>query len=213
MKRRERYAAEIRELAEAEGDLAARQVIQPWTHAIIAVVCAVVVWVIPAQDARAVAFASVLYLPLFAAVVAVPLGRIVWTYRLPENASPDPHADAHTNANTDTDTDTDTDTGVAGSDAVKEAGPRVHMWGVGISIALAGGLGAVVTALVPVSWIRWLLPVMGVWAVLETVRRDRGRYRRAREAVRAAAATPWFDDYHAVIRERRERVRGSGRRS
>ncbi|MFJ4688718.1 hypothetical protein [Streptomyces sp. NPDC088789] len=190
MKRRQRYAAEIRELAEAEGTLAARQVIQPWVHAMIAATCAVVVWVIPAEDARAVAFASVVYLPLFAAVVAVPLGRAVWLYRLPEEAGSD-----------------------AGADEVKEAGPRAYMWGLGISISLAGGIGAVVAALVPASWIRWLLPVLGVLAVVEAAHRDRGQYRRARKVVRAAAATPWYDDYHAVIRERRERVQGPGRRS
>ncbi|MFE2043362.1 hypothetical protein ACFXAZ_21035 [Streptomyces sp. NPDC059477] len=190
MKRRERYAAEVRELAKAEGTLAARQVIQPWIHAVIAVACAVVVWVIPAEDARAVAFASVVYLPLFAAVVAVPLGRIVWLYRLPEDEGPD-----------------------ADADEVKELGPRVYMWGMGISIALVGGIGAVVAALVPASWIRWLLPVLGMWAVLEAAHRDRGQYRRAHGVVRAAAATPWYDDYHTLIRERRERVRGPGRRS
>ncbi|MFE4663778.1 hypothetical protein ACFRI7_02975 [Streptomyces sp. NPDC056716] len=192
MKRRKRYTAEIRGLAEAEGTLAARQVIQPWTHAVIAVACAVVVWVIPAEDARAVAFASVAYLPLFAAVVAVPLGRIIWLYRLPEDEAPDADTDA---------------------DEVKELGPRVYMWGLGIAISLAGGIGVVVAALVPASWIRWLLPVLGMWAVLEVAHRDRGHYRRAREVVRVAAATPWYDDYHTVIRERREGVRGPGRRS
>ncbi|MEU9335617.1 hypothetical protein AB0D49_20935 [Streptomyces sp. NPDC048290] len=187
MKERGRHAEQIRELAKVEGTLAARPLIQPWTHVIIAIASAVMAWIIPIEDVRATAFGPVAYLPLFAAVIAVPLGRTIWLFNLPEDEEPD---------------------AADGGARRGEPGPAVYMWGVGISIALAGGIGAVGAFLIPASWIRWVLPVLALWAVLEATRRDRGHYKRAHEQYVAAQATPVWEDYQAVMRERRERSRG-----
>ena len=175
-------AVDMKELARAEGDLAAKGVLLPWMHVAVAVGCAVLAWIVPTDGVRAVAFASVLYLPLWGVLVAPRLGRLAWLYTLPED-----------------------DDGPDEEDRTDRSapGPRAHIWGLRISFAVAGGIGAAAAAFVPAPWIRWLLPALAAWAVAEAVRRDRGRYRQAREVRARATTAAWYDDYRALIDTRR----------
>ncbi|MFD3932738.1 hypothetical protein [Streptomyces sp. NPDC058614] len=86
---------------------------------------------------------------------------------------------------------------------VSPVGPKAHVRGLRIAFAVAGGIGVVVTALVPESWLRWGLPLLAAWAVVEVVRRSRGRYRRADEVRTLALDAAWHEDYRALIEDRR----------
>lgn len=176
---------DMKELARAEGDLAAKGVLLPWMHVAMAVGCAVLAWIVPTDEVRAVAFASVLYLPLWGVLAAPRLGRLAWLYALPEDDD-EPDEEDRTDRSA--------------------PGPRAQIWGLRISFAVTGGIGAAAAAFVPVPWIRWPLPALAVWAVAEAVRRDRGRYRPAREARASATTAAWYDDYRTLIDTRRERL-------
>lgn len=86
---------------------------------------------------------------------------------------------------------------------VSPFGPNAHVRGLRIAFAVAGGIGVAVTALVPESWLRWGLPLLAAWAVVEVVRRSRGPYRRAGEVRALALDAPWHEDYRALIEDRR----------
>ncbi|WP_326723060.1 hypothetical protein OHT59_30355 [Streptomyces sp. NBC_00243] len=84
--------------------------------------------------------------------------------------------------------------------------PKAHVRGLRIAFAVAGGIGVAVTALVPESWLRWGLPLLAAWAVVEVVRRSRGPYRRAGEVRALALDAPWHEDYRALIEDRRREL-------
>lgn len=94
---------------------------------------------------------------------------------------------------------------------VSPFGPKAHVRGLRIAFALAGGIGVAVTVLVPESWLRWGLPLLAAWAVVEVVRRSRGPHRRADELRALALDAPWYEDYRALIEDRRRALStGSG---
>ncbi|WP_371549113.1 hypothetical protein OG266_28945 [Streptomyces sp. NBC_00554] len=167
----------MRELARAEGELLARRLYLPWVHGAVAVAAGAGVWVVPDAWVRAVACAAVLFTPVWGLVVAARLGRVAWLHELPE--------------------------GEVAPFEPKTFGPKAHVRGLRIAFAVAGGIGIAVTALVPESWLRWGLPLLAAWAVIEVVRRSRGPYRRADEVRTLALDAPWHEDYRALIEDRR----------
>ncbi|MFI1018632.1 hypothetical protein [Streptomyces sp. NPDC020965] len=183
----------MQELAAAEGELAARDVIMPWLHASVAVVCAVLVWILPGSWTRPVAYASVLLMPLWGVVAASRLGRLAWLYTVPEKPAGD------------------SGSGDVDDDEAFVPSPRAHVRALRATFAVIAVVGAAAVALVPAGWLRWALPVLALWAVAEVLRRSLGAYRRAREVCRTARDAPWYGEYRALIDRRRQELSTSAR--
>ncbi|MER5400797.1 hypothetical protein [Streptomyces sp. NPDC002599] len=154
----------------------------------MAVTCAVLSWVVPAEAVRPVAYAATLCLPLWGVAVSARFGRSVWLHDLPEPAGTDGNRE---------------------DDEPEFApGPTAHIWGMRFTFVVIGAVGAGVFALLPETWIPWVLSALAAWALCEVIRQQ-GRLRRSRELCREAAGKPWHAEYLALMDERGQQLRGS----
>ncbi|MFE1290852.1 hypothetical protein [Streptomyces sp. NPDC058751] len=172
---------EMKELARAEGKLAIRRLILPWVHVAVAVTCAVLSWLVPAEAVRPVAYAAALCLPLWGVAVSARFGRTIWLHEFP---------------------------GPAGTDGDREddepdfiPGPAAHIWGMRFTFVVIGAVEAGAVALLPETWIPWALSALAAWALGEATRQQ-GRLRRSRELCREAADKPWYAEYRVLMDER-----------
>ncbi|WP_329299006.1 hypothetical protein OG410_11350 [Streptomyces sp. NBC_00659] len=178
----------MKELARAEGDLAIRRLILPWVHVAVAVTCASLSWVVPAEAVRPLAYAATLCLPLWGVAVSTRFGRSAWLHGLPEPAGSDgDHED---------------------DEPEFTPGPTAHIWGMRFTFVVIGAIGAGMVALLPEAWIPWVLSALAVWALCEAIRQQR-RLRRSRELCREAAGKPWHAEYLALMDERGRQLRDS----
>ncbi|MFF2774155.1 hypothetical protein ACFVU3_04530 [Streptomyces sp. NPDC058052] len=166
----------LSELLDAERTRALQAITPPWTHFLLTAVCAAAVWVPDAGVARTVA-------------VLATLAPGAWI--LLRNGALTREATVHTWDDPDEDGPADPVL------AARVASRMLVVTNLVVSAALAAAV-----LLVPLTWLRVLLPVLSLWAVADLVRQVSAR-RRAAAVVERSKGEPWYPAYRARIDARR----------
>lgn len=165
----------LNELLGAERTRALQAITPPWPHFLLSVVCAAAVWLPDTGTARTVAVLSVVAPSAWILLRQKALIREGTVY-----ATDDP------------------DDGPA--DPVLAARVASRMFAV-TNVAVGAVLAAVVL-LVPLGVLRFVLPALCLWYVVDMVRRSRDR-RRAAAVVERAQGEPWYPAYRSRLDARR----------
>ncbi|MET9434703.1 hypothetical protein [Streptomyces sp. NPDC006551] len=169
----------LSELLEAEKTRALQTITLPWVHFLLSVVCAAGVWLPNPSAARAVAVVCVLAPGVLILSRTGALTRVMAVY------TPDEDSDA------------DDPEAISVS---RMAGRMLAITNAIVSLVLA-----VVTLLVPLTWLRVALPLLCLWFVVDVFRQRRSRL-RAQEVIARAERQPWYPEYRRHIEQRRASV-------
>ncbi|GGY57835.1 hypothetical protein [Streptomyces omiyaensis] len=167
-------------LLDAERTRALQAITPPWAHFLLTTVCAAAVWMPDAGAARTVAVLSVLAPGVWILLRSGALTRetTVHTWGEPDDAG----------------------AGAGSEDPVPAARVASRMLVAG-SLVVSAVLAAAVL-LAPLTWLRVLLPVLFLWAVVDLIRQVSAR-RRAAAVVERSEGEPWYPAHRARIEARR----------